>query len=308
MTKGMSWLAAGSVLLAAAACDQTGPVAPEAADHTFAAALVGGLPNGAPFQVIACKDGPTGSYDFTASTTTGSPSGTTVLTQGSNFSLTAGAAATECAVVATSTSSLQNVTVAEVVANLPSDVVFEKVIVHKWFTGTGDFVSHVESSSASQTVQFGNDFGYVLEFVNVPAPSTGCTLTLGYWKTHNDSFEGGAPTDVTWDLVGPLAEQELFYGTGKTWFEIFWTAPAGNAYFNLAHQYMAAVLNTLAGASAPQAVLDAIDHADDLFTTYSIAYVGDLKGKNSIRKDFIDTAGILGAYNEGITGPGHCGD
>jgi hypothetical protein len=33
-----------------------------------------------------------------------------------------------------------------------------------------------------------------------------------------------------------------------------------------------------------------------------------LKGHDALRQQFISLAGVLGAYNEGITGPGHCED
>ena len=88
----------------------------------------------------------------------------------------------------------------------------------------------------------------------------GCTLTLGYWKTHNLLFWGGAPDDDAWFLIGDAdgdgtleGSGEDFYNSGQTWFEVLWTAPqGGNAYYQLAHQWIAATLNTLneAGTTA----------------------------------------------------------
>src|SRR5690606_14711477 len=49
--------------------------------------------------------------------------------------------------------------------------------------------------------------------VNVSCPDA-CTLTQGYWKTHNDAFWGGAPSDETWQLLGPDAENTLFFSSG----------------------------------------------------------------------------------------------
>ena len=43
-----------------------------------------------------------------------------------------------------------------------------------------------------------------------------------------------------------------------------------------------------------------------LFEQYTPSYIGGLKGNDAIRKDFITTAGILGSYNTGKIGPGHC--
>jgi hypothetical protein len=143
--------------------------------------------------------------------------------------------------------------------------------------------------------------------IDVPCPE-GCTLTLGYWKTHNVSFHGGASkkADPTWDLLpGGLAENTIFFLSGQTWYEVFWTNPAGNVYYNLAHQYMAAVLNGLAGADT-SSVDDALTDATALFNTYTPAEVGAWKGNQGDRKTFVELAGILGSYNEGLIGPGHC--
>jgi len=146
----------------------------------------------------------------------------------------------------------------------------------------------------------------------------GCTLTQGYWKTHNDAFHGGAPTDDNWENVGPLAEEEVFFPATvappntDTWFAVFWTAPKGNAYYNLAHQYMAAVLNELNGADVPTEVSDAMDVAEDFFEDYTPSEAANmLKGKNKkdnkpLHQDVISAAGTLGSYNEGAIGPGHC--
>lgn len=135
--------------------------------------------------------------------------------------------------------------------------------------------------------------------VRVPelCASGGCTYTQGYWKTH--SRYGPAPYDATWAAIG---EDTLFFGSGQTWYRVFWTPPkGGNAYYILAHQYMAARLNVEAGASAPAQVASAIAEATAWFTGRSSA-----APKGPARDTAIALAGILGAYNEGATGPGHC--
>jgi hypothetical protein len=146
--------------------------------------------------------------------------------------------------------------------------------------------------------------------VNIECPQ-GCTLTQGYWKTHNQSFRdarnGRGPTpDDAWFLIGALGEDTPFFSTGKTWFEIFWTAPKGNAYYNLAHQYMAAKLNILDGVDASAAIDGYIAEAETLFGTYSIAQIGAMKANNPVRQRFIELAGFLGAFNEGTAGVDHC--
>jgi hypothetical protein len=138
---------------------------------------------------------------------------------------------------------------------------------------------------------------------------------MGYWKTHNEEFWGGAPEDPNWFLLGPLGEDTLFFDTGMTWFQVFWENPAGRPYYQLAHQWMAAYLNKLSieaiGGSIPAAVQDALDDGAVLLDEYDGSEAGknpDLKGKDAkaIRADFVELAGILGDFNEGTTGPGHC--
>jgi hypothetical protein len=138
--------------------------------------------------------------------------------------------------------------------------------------------------------------------------TNGCTLTQGYWKTHNESFWGGASkfADPTWNSLDPSAENSPFFSSGSSWFQIFWMPPSkGNVYLQLAHQYMAAKLNILKGASAPQIVSDAISWAENEFfpgkdpsTSLSPA------DKNQARY----YASILASYNEGLIGPGHCSE
>jgi hypothetical protein len=152
--------------------------------------------------------------------------------------------------------------------------------------------------------------------ITVPCPE-GCTLTLGYWKTHNVLFWGGAPEDPNWYLIGDVdgdgtseGPGEEFFDTGDTWFEVFWTNPAGRPYYQLAHQWMAAYLNKLSieniGGSIPANVQDALDDGAALLDLHDGNT--DIKGKDAktIRAEFVEIAGILGAFNEGDIGPGHC--
>lgn len=153
--------------------------------------------------------------------------------------------------------------------------------------------------------------------VNVPCPS-GCTLTLGYWKTHNDSFKGGARTDATWDLITPLKELSGFFTTASsypmagpnniatpfTWFSVFWTAPSGNPYYNLARQYMAVKLNILNAAQSTPAVDAAIASAEALFAAMppSTNWTKDQK------QNLTSWASLFDSYNNGKIGPPHCSE
>ena len=166
-----------------------------------------------------------------------------------------------------------------------------------------DVVNTVDVFHESPAPVFATDTNTL--HVNVHC-DTGCTLTQGYWKTHSKYGPASKP-DATWNLLpGGLGPDTVFFLSGATWYQVFWTAPAGNAYYNLAHQYMAARLNVLDGASAPAGVTSAISTATGLFGTYTPAQINALSSKDALRKQFIDLAGILGSYNEGTIGPGHC--
>lgn len=148
-----------------------------------------------------------------------------------------------------------------------------------------------------------NDVGATVTFTNLyTPPTTGCTLTQGYWKTHSEF--GPAPYDNTWAQLANGASTPFFL-SGQSWIEVFGTSPAGNAYYTLAHQYMAAVLNGLAGANQ-SAVQSALASAATLFNTYTPAQIGVLKGSNALRKQFVALAETLDDYNNGLIGPGHC--
>jgi hypothetical protein len=138
--------------------------------------------------------------------------------------------------------------------------------------------------------------------ITVPCAG-GCTLTQGYWKTHSEY--GPAPYDDTWDAKdGGDAE---FFSTGLSYYQILWTVPkGGNAYYILAHQYIAAELNQLNGADVPVEVQSAMDQAEALL----IKYQDDLSipKKGGDRELAISLYELLGAYNNGYIGPGHCSE
>jgi hypothetical protein len=140
----------------------------------------------------------------------------------------------------------------------------------------------------------------------------GCTLTQGYWKTHSEY--GPAPYDENWANLESGADTELF-GSGMSWHEVFWTAPAGNAWYNLAHQWMAAYLNTLNGASTPDEVEAALADGEALLAMGPDAFIApkgggkkspEGQGSMELIAQAREVAGLLAMYNEGYIGPGHC--
>ncbi|HET7126212.1 MAG TPA: hypothetical protein VFI26_03820 [Lysobacter sp.] len=140
---------------------------------------------------------------------------------------------------------------------------------------------------------------------------SGCTYTQGYWKTHvvyASKPQFAKKRDNTWDLIdgaGTLDEAAPFYASGMSYIQVMWTAPKGNAYYQLAHQYIAAKLNTLAGAATTPQVASAIAQAEAMFAAHGSP--SDSWWSNKTNKaNAIALAGILGSYNEGSIGPGHC--
>jgi hypothetical protein len=154
-------------------------------------------------------------------------------------------------------------------------------------------------------VQVDNGAAYEVWFKNVvvtaPPPDGGCTYTLGYWKTH--SRQGPAPYDAAWKNLGPNEEATLFFNSGATWYQTFNTPPRGNAFYILAHQYMAARLNVLNGASTTAEVDAALSGAASLFSGLA---AGSTTLTSEQRAQATAWAATLDSYNNGITGPGHC--
>lgn len=135
---------------------------------------------------------------------------------------------------------------------------------------------------------------------------SGCTYTQGYWKTHVNYAakpQFSKKRDSAWDLIdgaGTANEGALFFLSGQSYITVMWTAPKGNAYYNLAHQYIAAKLNVLDGASASAIAAD-LAQAEAWFSAY--APTNGFWKKN---QNVITVAGRLASYNEGDIGPGHC--
>jgi hypothetical protein len=140
--------------------------------------------------------------------------------------------------------------------------------------------------------------------INVHVPCAGgCTLTQGYWKTHSEF--GPAPYDDTWAML-PNGANPVFFLSSKTWYQVFWTSPSGgNAYYILAHQYMAAKLNFLNGASSTPAVDAAIAWAE---TQFFNIYTPSSNLSKSVRQQAVYYADLLDQYNKGLIGPGHCSE
>lgn len=159
-------------------------------------------------------------------------------------------------------------------------------------TNTASFVTNDTSATGSDSWTVN---------ANV-ACAEGCTLTPGYWKTH--SKYGPAPFDDLWATNGQFNEDTPFFLSGKTYYEVLWTSPQGNAYYILAHAYIAAKLNILNGASSTPEVNAAITYAETFFSSHAPSD----KLSKSERNAAIVNAFTLDSYNNGLSGPGHCSE
>jgi hypothetical protein len=137
-------------------------------------------------------------------------------------------------------------------------------------------------------------------YINVPCG--GCTLTPGYWKTHSEF--GPAPYDDTWAQLSSGANTPFFL-SGQSWYEVLWTPPiGGDAYYILAHAFIATQLNIMNGAAVIPEVSEAISWAETFFNSFSPSFILP-KALSNQAKSYAKT---LDNYNNGLIGPGHCSE
>lgn len=125
-----------------------------------------------------------------------------------------------------------------------------------------------------------------------PSGNANCTYTQGYWKNHASAW----PVQTL--IIGTVSY------TKAQLLQIFGQPAQGNGLVSLAHQLIAAKLNVAAGASLPGAVLTAIQNADAAIAGNVAPPIGAgwlAPGSTSALTQTLDD------YNNGISGPGHCG-
>lgn len=129
------------------------------------------------------------------------------------------------------------------------------------------------------------------------SPPCGCTYTRGYW---------GNKPGVTWPA--PYDRSTTFYYSGQAWQQILTAPGAGNGYYILGPQFIAAKLNVANGACLPSGVKTTLDLAEAWFANASnTPATCSTGGSCGLQKDW---GAILDKYNNGIYpgGPAHCGD
>lgn len=168
----------------------------------------------------------------------------------------------------------------------------------------GDIRNSVEVEITNHSGHLGHSFGPNPkatwaggEVQDCEAGPCGCTLTQGYWMNH------------AWPAEGP-DQTDPFYSTGLTWIQALTTPPAGNKFYNLSGQYIAAFLNQLNGACTPEGLFG----PTGTFTQAKERFEGGFKPADCPLANSCGTentwAGILDTYNNGTYpgGPAHCED
>ncbi len=122
----------------------------------------------------------------------------------------------------------------------------------------------------------------------------GCTLTQGYWKNHN---EFASNRNQARDWPAPYDERDTM--CGESLLDILNVAPRGEAWYILAHQFIAARLNAASGASTDGMAGD-FDEAEALL----LSSCGGISSGDRARA--IELSELFDAYNNGLLGPGHC--
>ncbi|MGH7714030.1 MAG: hypothetical protein ACREOG_22310 [Gemmatimonadaceae bacterium] len=229
-----------------------------------------------------CKDGaePGGIFSFAVSVDGGAAT---------NHNVTRGT----CVMVHSVPTTGEFRSIVSVTENVPTGWTLTGITIESDETDPSYFLPSINSPNASARIS--NDYGVVITFTNEAVLT--CTRTQGYWKTH--------PED--WDAAGdnkPFLTTDIFYNSGVSYLTILLTPPSGgNAYLQLAHQYIAAVLNTGGGASGVAAVDAAIAGAAAYFAG---APAGIPNPTGALRTQLQGWATTLDNFNNGVTGPGHC--
>jgi hypothetical protein len=142
----------------------------------------------------------------------------------------------------------------------------------------------------------------------------GCTLTQGYWQNHPEDWPAGFSPSDTFFLAtkqvcvancGGNPNDDVYETPPASWADVLAAAVnLSQGYYQLAHQYIAAVLNIANGASVPDGVQDTLDLAAPWLAANAPSAC-TASGSCGLQKDW---AAVLDEYNNGVYpgGPPHC--
>ena len=128
--------------------------------------------------------------------------------------------------------------------------------------------------------------------VTPPRTSTDCTVSLGYWTRHPES----------WSRVTSLTLGSVTYTQAQI-LAILRQPARGNGLISLAHQLIATRLNMLLGVVLPASVRLAVDQADKLIGATVVPPVGGGRLVPCVTRHLTWT---LLSFNNGRLGPERC--
>lgn len=131
----------------------------------------------------------------------------------------------------------------------------------------------------------------------------GCTVTLGFWKTHGPTGCVTGMNNNQWPVTS-LTLGTVNYSAAQLC-SILQKNPQGNGLVSLAHQLIAALLNVANNAVPDAATAQAIIDANNLIGGLVIPPVGSGFLAPSTTSALTSA---LDAFNRGGVGPGHCDD
>jgi len=281
-------LALGALAMAACADSATGP-----SDDMRALRPQLDVTTGLLSVVRVCKDesSPAGTSSFTANRTGNANDGDNLL---ATFQLTVPSRDGHPACVDAFTRSQADVEFGDglafvTITELPSTGTALTNIVPAQY-GANMYITDpapvVDLATRSVTVAVNAYHGILTTFFNTA--TAGCTYTQGWYKN-----QGAASLPVG-----------VFGLSGKSYLEVLKTPPAGNPYYILAHQYIAASENIKAGlGGVDPAVVDALAKASLYFT---VATPATPLPDGYTKALLTGWANTLDEYNNGARGPEHC--
>lgn len=139
--------------------------------------------------------------------------------------------------------------------------------------------------------------------------TTGCSLTIGYWKTHA-GFNGNNEDRVTEYLpivLGSTIPKGInVTSAAQSTAILAFLGDASNGLNKLAAQLLAVRYNQLANGATISAIASNVTLADSFLGTYGVSRTAWNALSNSLKNSVRNTASTLDAFNNGLLGPGHC--
>jgi hypothetical protein len=124
--------------------------------------------------------------------------------------------------------------------------------------------------------------------------SQNCTFTQGYWKNHT----------TVWPVSSLTLGANTY--TQAQLLQILGQPVQGNGSISLAHQLIATLVNIANGAS-PTAVQSCVNTAQSMLSACGANKIPPIGTCNLTTSSTSSTTQCLDNWNNGITGPGHCG-